>query len=152
MTDTPHCRACGQPLGAPVFDLGSTPLANSLLKPEQLGPPEPTFPLRIRHCEACHLVQADDFAAPEDIFSDYVYFSSWSSTWLAHAQTYSEKMIRRFDLGEQSLVVEIASNDGYLLKNFVAANIPCLGIEPAANVAETAREGGGPTGVMFFGP
>jgi SAM-dependent methyltransferase len=109
------------------------------------------FPLHARVCDNCLLVQVERVVPPEAIFNDYAYFSSYSASWLAHARRYAQSMISRFDLGPQSKVVEIASNDGYLLTNFVEAGIPCLGIEPAANVAEVARAKGVPTEVAFFG-
>ena len=148
---TPFCRFCGAALPHIVLDLGCQPLANSFLKAADLAKPEPKYPLCVRVCDECLLVQTDATVPPETIFSDYVYFSSYSNAWLAHAWAYSEMMIARFSLGAHSRVIEVASNDGYLLKNFVARGIPCLGIEPAANVAEVARAAGVPTETVFLG-
>ena len=147
----PACRFCGAALNHIVLDLGEQPLANSFLKQADLARPEPRFRLCVRVCDECLLVQTDTTVPPETIFSDYVYFSSYSNAWLAHAKAYSEAMIARFGLGRESRVIEVASNDGYLLKNFVARGIPCLGIEPAENVAEVARAAGVPTETMFLG-
>jgi SAM-dependent methyltransferase len=131
-------------------DLGPTPLANSYV-PAGSENPDPTYPLHARICERCLLVQVDAVVTPADIFGEYAYFSSYSDSWLAHCRAYAGMAIERFSLSATSRVIEIASNDGYLLTNFVAAGIPCLGIEPAANVAETARAKGVPTEVAFFG-
>ncbi|HXJ02462.1 MAG TPA: methyltransferase domain-containing protein, partial [Micropepsaceae bacterium] len=147
----PLCRFCGAALNHVVLDLGEQPLANSFLKPSDIARPEPKFRLCVFVCDECLLVQTDTTVPPETIFSDYVYFSSYSSAWLAHAKAYSEAMIARFGLGPESRVVEVASNDGYLLKNFVAHGIPCLGIEPAENVAAVARAAGVPTEALFLG-
>lgn len=144
------CRSCSYPLSTPFLDLGSTPLANSLLSKSQLDTPETFFPLRTFVCENCLLVQLDQVAAPETIFSDYVYFSSFSDTWMEHTRCYVENIARRLELSESSRVVEIASNDGCLLKHFVSKGIPVLGIEPAKNVARVACEEGIPTRVAFF--
>lgn len=142
------CRFCGTELGQPFLDLGATPLANALLtSPNQ---EEPFFPLAVHLCPACWLVQLEQFATPETIFSHYVYFSSFSSSWLEHCRRYVADIIPTLGLTKQSQVVEIASNDGYLLKNFVDVGIPCLGIEPAANVAEIARQQGVETQCAFF--
>jgi SAM-dependent methyltransferase len=149
--NTPLCRFCGAGLNHIVLDLGEQPLANSFLKAAELARPEPKFRLCVRVCDECLLVQTDTTPPPETIFSDYVYFSSYSNAWLAHAKTYSEAMIARFGLGPKSRVIEVASNDGYLLKNFVARGIACLGIEPAENVAEVARAAGVPTEAVFLG-
>ena len=150
MTTRP-CRFCQAPVDQPFVDLGSTPLANSYLTEEQLDQPEPSYPLRAFVCGECWLVQADSFVAPEHIFSDYAYFSSYSDSWVEHARRFTVMARERFGLGEQSQVIEVASNDGYLLKHFVAAGVPVRGIEPAANVAEVAREAGVPTEARFFG-
>ena len=147
----PACRFCGAALPHIVLDLSDQPLANSFLKRGDLENPEPKFRLCVRVCDECLLVQTDTTVPPETIFSDYVYFSSYSNAWLAHAKAYCEAMIDRFGLGTHSRVIEVASNDGYLLKNFVARGIPCLGIEPAANVAEVARAAGVPTETVFLG-
>jgi len=145
------CRFCGAALPHIVLDLSDQPLANSFLKRADLENPEPKYRLCVRVCDECLLVQTDTTVPPERIFSDYVYFSSYSNAWLAHAKAYSEAMIARFGLGTHSRIIEVASNDGYLLKNFVARGIPCLGIEPAANVAEVARAAGVPTETVFLG-
>ena len=145
------CRFCGGALSIPFCDLGATPLANAYVAPEHAGTPDPVFPLNAVVCERCFLVQLDHVVDAGAIFSDYAYFSSYSSTWLAHAASFARAATARFALGPQSFVVEVASNDGYLLRNFVAAGIPCLGIEPAANVAQAAATAGVQTQVAFFG-
>lgn len=146
----PKCLGCGAPLTRTLVDLGVMPLANSFVKPNAREP-EKAYPLHARICDNCLLVQVDAVVPAAEIFSDYLYFSSYSDTWLAHCRDYAEMAIDRFSLTAYSKVVEIASNDGYLLTNFVAANIPCLGIEPAANVAQAAVAKGVPTEVAFFG-
>jgi 2-polyprenyl-3-methyl-5-hydroxy-6-metoxy-1,4-benzoquinol methylase len=146
-----ECRSCGAPLHTTFVDLGTTPLANSLLLPEDMEKAETYLPLRAFVCDRCFLVQLQDFVLPESIFRDYLYFSSFSSTWLAHARTYMQMITRRLGLDGNSFVVEVASNDGYLLKEFVAHGIPCLGIEPAENVADAARAANVPTKSVFFG-
>lgn len=146
----PKCLGCGAPLTRTLVDLGAMPLANSYVAEGTLLP-DPVYPLHARVCDACLLVQVEPAVPPEEIFSDYAYFSSFSQSWLTHCRDYSRMAIARFGLDTTSKVVEIASNDGYLLTNFVEAGIPCLGIEPAANVAETARAKGVPTEVAFFG-
>ena len=151
MNSFPLCRFCRAPLRATFVDLGSTPLANSYLAADELGAAEPTFPLHARLCSACRLVQVDDVAAPEKIFGHYVYFSSYSASWVEHARRFAVMAKERWGLGAKSLVVEVASNDGYLLRHFVDMGIPVLGIEPAANVAEAARAAGVETDVSFFG-
>ena len=145
------CRFCGATLEGVFADLGSSPLANSYLPPERVNAMEPFYPLRALVCGRCFLVQLEEFETPEQIFSDYAYFSSYSSSWLQHARAYSEQMTVRLELGEDSHVVEIASNDGYLLQYFHERQIPVLGIEPAANVAKVALQKGIPTLVEFFG-
>jgi SAM-dependent methyltransferase len=145
------CRFCGAPLQAVFADLGCSPLANSYLSPGCLGAMEPFYPLRALVCGRCFLVQLEEVESPDRIFSDYAYFSSYSSSWLEHCRRYSEQMIESLGLGEHSRVVELASNDGYLLQYFHEQRIPVLGIEPAANVAEIAIERGIPTRVEFFG-
>jgi SAM-dependent methyltransferase len=145
------CRFCGARLQHTFVDLGMSPLANTYVTPAQLNHMEAFYPLHVYVCERCFLVQLEEFASPEHIFSDYAYFASYSDTWLRHAQLYVEMAIERFGLGAHSQVVEIASNDGYLLQYFIAKGIPVLGIEPAANVAETAIQKGIPTRVEFFG-
>jgi SAM-dependent methyltransferase len=145
------CRFCAAPLEATFADLGMSPLANSYVPPERANAMEPFYPLHAYTCGQCFLVQLGEFESPEHIFSDYAYFSSYSSTWLEHSQRYVEAMTERFGLGASSRVVEIASNDGYLLQYFVQKGIPVLGIEPAANVAVAAEERGVTTLVKFFG-
>lgn len=146
-----RCRSCGAAGAQLILDLGVQPLANNLLREEDLARPEPKFPLRLVVCPACWLLQIADDVPPVQLFSEYLYFSSFSDTMLRHARAAAERYLHEFHLGRQSLVVEIASNDGYLLKNFVAAEVPCLGIEPAANIARVAAEKGIPTLVEFFG-
>jgi SAM-dependent methyltransferase len=145
------CRFCGRPLTDVFCDLGTSPPSNSYLRPDQLGSGEKYFPLRVFVCSHCLLVQLPQYQAPAEIFSDYAYFSSYSESWLIHARDYTSYMIDRFGYDEKSLVVEVASNDGYLLRNFRQANIPVLGIEPAENVAKVAESEGIPTLVKFFG-
>jgi SAM-dependent methyltransferase len=132
-------------------DLGSSPLANSYLRAEDLAKAEPFYPLTVYVCGDCFLVQLPESASPESIFSDYAYFSSTSESWVRHAQAYVESISERLSLGPESQVVEIASNDGYLLQWFVERGVPVLGVEPAANVAADAVERGIPTRVAFFG-
>jgi 2-polyprenyl-3-methyl-5-hydroxy-6-metoxy-1,4-benzoquinol methylase len=148
---TTPCRFCGSPLNAVFADLGMSPLANSYLTPEQCNGMEPFYPLRALVCERCYLVQLEEYESPRRIFSDYAYFSSYSTSWLEHSQHYATAMVERFGLGTESHVVEVASNDGYLLQYFKDRGIPVLGIEPAANVAEVAVQKGLPTLVEFFG-
>jgi SAM-dependent methyltransferase len=145
------CRFCRAPVDAVFADLGMSPLANSFLPPERANSMEPFYPLRALVCGRCFLVQLEEFETPEQIFSDYAYFSSYSSSWLEHSRRYAEKMIERLGLGPASHVVELASNDGYLLQFFHDRQIPVLGIEPAANVAKVALQKGIPTLVEFFG-
>jgi SAM-dependent methyltransferase len=145
------CRFCSAPVEAVFADLGMSPLANSYLPPERANSMEPFYPLRALVCGECKLVQLEEFETPEQIFSDYAYFSSYSSSWLDHSRRYSEQMIERLGLDSSSHVVEIASNDGYLLQFFHERQIPVLGIEPAANVAKVALQKGIPTLVEFFG-
>jgi SAM-dependent methyltransferase len=146
-----QCRSCGGRQGALVLDLGVQPLANNLLRPEDLAKPEPKFPLRLAACQSCWLLQITDLVPPVQLFSEYLYFSSFSDLMLRHAQQAAQRYISEFTPGKDSLVVEIASNDGYFLKNFKAANVPCLGIEPAKNIAKVAQEQGIETLVEFFG-
>lgn len=150
LTDTP-CRSCGVAALTSVLDLGQQPLANNLPRPEDRDLPEPIFPLCLTVCENCWLAQISDLVPPVDLFTEYVYFSSFSDTMLQHARTAAQQHTTTFNLGPESLVVEIASNDGYLLKNFQEAKIPCLGIEPAQNIAKVAREKGIETLTEFFG-
>jgi SAM-dependent methyltransferase len=159
-TDTPDrptragqstCRFCAAALHHVFADLGMSPLANSYLPPERANAMEPFYPLRALVCERCWLVQLDEFEPPDAIFSDYAYFSSYSSSWLEHSRRYVDAMVERFGLDEASYVVELASNDGYLLQYFASRGIPVLGVEPAANVAAVAHDKGIPTLVQFFG-
>lgn len=147
----PHCLSCSSPLTRTFVDLGLQPLANSYVPPERAADPEPRFPLHARVCDNCLLVQVDPVQPPENIFVDYAYFSSFSESWLKHCSDYADAMIERFELGRQSRIVEIASNDGYLLQYFLAKGMHALGIEPAANVAQVAIERGVPTEIAFFG-
>lgn len=145
------CRLCGAELKRTFVDLGRSPLANSFLDATGVASGEITYPLHVYVCEKCLLVQLQEFERPESIFSDYLYFSSYSASWLDHCRRYTEAMIERFNLDERSLVVEIASNDGYLLQYFKKAGVGVLGVEPAANVAKVAHEKGIETDVAFFG-
>jgi SAM-dependent methyltransferase len=145
------CRFCAAPLRTTFVDLGMSPLCQTHISPSGLHEMEPFFPLHAYVCDACFLVQLQEFVSPEDIFSEYAYFSSYSSSWVEHARRYVEMAIKRFALGPRSKVMEIASNDGYLLQHFVAAKVPVLGIEPAANVAKVAQDKGIDTAVTFFG-
>jgi SAM-dependent methyltransferase len=152
MQQQPSCLGCGAPLIRTWVDLGMSPLSNSFVRPERAAAPDPLYPLHARVCDACLLVQVDAVVPPEAIFhADYAYFSSYSDSWLAHCRAYAEAMTERFGLGKESRVIEIASNDGYMLQYFVEAGIPVLGIEPSANTAVVARERGVPTEVRFFG-
>jgi SAM-dependent methyltransferase len=148
---TGTCRACGTLLEHTFVDLGLSPLANSYVPAERMRSGEMFFPLHAYVCKTCFLVQLEEFESPERIFSDYAYFSSYSASWLRHAETYANAMSKRFALSNASKVVEIASNDGYLLQYFVRQGVPVLGIEPAANVAKVAVENGVATEVAFFG-
>ncbi|HZP83021.1 MAG TPA: class I SAM-dependent methyltransferase [Chthonomonadaceae bacterium] len=151
MTGPLACRLCGAALNHIFVDLGMSPLANSYLRPEDLQRMEPFFPLTVYVCSECYLAQLPEVQKPEAIFSDYAYFSSYSDTWLRHAANYVQQMIERFGFGPSHQVIEIASNDGYLLRFFKAKGVPVLGIEPAANVAQEAEKNGIPTLVKFFG-
>lgn len=145
------CRFCGSIRSRSFVDLGMQPIANAYLKRAALQGMEPFYPLRVYICERCLLVQLKEFEPPERLFGDYAYFSSYSDTWLEHARAYADMAVRRFGLDGQSQVIEIGSNDGYLLQYFVAGGIRALGIEPAANVAAFAIDKGIPTLVRFFG-
>lgn len=149
-----RCRFCDAPLARRVVDLGLSPLANSYVAPADLDRPESFYPLVAYLCESCFLVQLADIEGasnPQEIFGDYAYFSSFSTSWVEHARRYAEMAIERFGLGPQSLVVELASNDGYLLRHFQERGVPVLGVEPAANVAAAAEREGIPTINAFFG-
>jgi hypothetical protein len=140
-----RCRACGSADTHPFVDLGMSPLCESFLPADALERMEPFYPLDVFVCGRCLLVQLREYVSPEAIFREYAYFSSFSDSWLAHAARYARAVTERFGLGAGSFVVELASNDGYLLQHFVAAGIPCLGVEPAANVAQVAEAAAGPT-------
>jgi len=145
------CRFCGSDLQHTFVDLGMSPVANNFLNAAQLSQMEPFYPLHAYVCDRCFLVQIEQIVTPEDLFTNYPYFSSYSDSWLQHAKAYANMAIERFGLNGRSQVIELASNDGYLLQYFVAHGIPVLGIEPAANVADEARKTGIPTLVKFFG-
>jgi hypothetical protein len=146
------CRHCGAPLTHTFLDLGFAPPSNAYLTEADLSKPEKYYPLKVKVCDQCWLVQTEDYAQADELFSpEYAYFSSTSSGWLAHAKRYAEKMTHELGLNAQSLVIEVASNDGYLLKNFVAAGIPCLGIEPTDSTAAAAEQLGIPVLREFFG-
>lgn len=146
------CRHCGTPLSHTFLDLGFAPPSNAYLKADDLAHPEKYFPLKIRVCDLCWLVQTEDYAQADELFNnEYAYFSSTSSGWLLHSELYAKVMISRLGLTQKSLVIEVASNDGYLLKNFIAADIPCIGIEPTASTAAAAEKLGIPVVREFFG-
>jgi len=145
------CRFCSTPLYHTFVNLGMSPLCESYVNEEQLNQMEPFYPLHVYVCDQCFLVQLEEFVSPEEIFSEYAYFSSYADSWLQHAKKYTDLMVERFQLDEHSHVVEVASNDGYLLQYFVEKGIPSLGIEPAANVAQVAIDKGVPTRIEFFG-
>ena len=147
----PACRFCGAPLEQTFVDLGMSPLCERFLRADQLDQMEPFFPLHVRVCSSCLLVQLPAYVSPEEIFREYAYFSAYSESWVEHARAYVEAISARFGLGSKSQVVELASNDGYLLQHFVARGVPALGIEPALNVAEAARARGVETMTEFFG-
>lgn len=154
MENQPHvgqCRLCDQPLQRSFVDLGMSPLCESYIAGHQLNHMEPFYPLHAYVCEKCFLVQLGEYVTPDHIFSEYAYFSSYSDSWLRHASNYVDMITRRLNLSANSLVVELASNDGYLLQYFVQKSIPVLGIDPAANIAEVAVRKGVPTLVRFFG-
>ena len=147
-----RCRGCDGALGAPFLDLGPTPLANSYLRAEDLWRSEPFYPLTVHVCPGCFLVQVPAVESPAAIFAEYAYFSSYSTTWLKHVEAYAARMVEGLGLGRDSLVIELASNDGYLLQFFNQRQVPVLGVEPAKNVARAAEAAGIPTLVDFFGP
>jgi SAM-dependent methyltransferase len=146
-----NCRFCSTALTHSFCDLGMSPLSNAFVPAEKLNSMEPFYPLHAFVCDNCYLVQLDEFESPEEIFSDYVYFSSYSDSWLEHSRRYTEMMTQRLGLDDKSQVIEIASNDGYLLQYFADGGMPVLGVEPAANVAAAAIDKGIPTLVKFFG-
>ena len=145
------CRFCRAPLHQTVVDLGVSPLCESYISAAQLDQMEPFYPLRVYVCDRCFLVQVQEYVSPERIFAEYAYLASCSDSWLAHARTYVDMIIERLALGRASLVIEVGSNDGYLLQYFVERGVPALGIDPAANVAEVAVSRGVPTRTMMFG-
>jgi len=145
------CRFCRENLAHTFVDLGMSPLCESFLTSDQLNDMEPFYPLHVYVCHSCFLVQLQEYVRPEHIFSEYAYFSSYSDSWLQHAGSYTDMVVERFKIGSQSRVVELASNDGYLLQYFIRKGIPVLGIEPAVNVAQAAMQKGIPTVVKFFG-
>jgi hypothetical protein len=147
----PTCRFCNARLTHTFVDLGMSPLCESYLRADQLNQMEPFYPLHVFVCAECFLVQLQEYVSPAEIFSEYAYFSSYADAWLRHAKNYTDAMIARFHLNAASQVIEVASNDGYLLQYFVEQNIPALGIEPARNVAQAARAKNVPTLIEFFG-
>src|SRR6187200_112347 len=147
----PQCRLCSAELRHTFVNLGMSPPCESYLTAAQIDAEEKFYPLHVRVCESCLLVQLPAYVAPEDVFSDYAYFSSYSDTWVAHARRFVDEATAKFGLGSESFLVEVASNDGYLLQHSVARGIRSLGIEPAANIAEVARGRGIDTEVMFLG-
>jgi SAM-dependent methyltransferase len=147
----PGCLSCGTALRHTFVDLGMSPLCESFLPAEKLNQMEPFYPLHVWVCEECFLVQVEEFVSPREIFTEYAYFSSFADSWVEHMRRYAEGISDRLGLGSRSFVVEVASNDGYLLQHFVKKQIPVLGIEPAANVAQVAIDKGIPTRVAFFG-
>lgn len=150
-SQNPKCIFCASPLTQTFVDLGMSPLCESYVSREQLNQMEPFYPLHARVCGSCFLVQLEEYVSPEHIFTEYAYFSSYSDSWVQHARDYTDMIAARLRLDKQHFVVELASNDGYLLQHFVRKGIPCLGIEPAANVAKVAIEKGVPSQVSFFG-
>ncbi len=149
--DVRGCLFCRAPLRTTFVDLGMHPLCESFVPPERFNAMEPFYPLHVYVCDQCLLVQLHEYVKPDDIFTEYAYFSSYSDSWVQHAKRYQEVITEQLDLSAKSFVVELASNDGYLLQHFVAKGIPVLGIEPAANVAEVAKQKNVPTLVKFFG-
>ncbi len=145
------CRFCGASLKHTFVDLGMSPLCESYVSEVDLNRMEPFYPLHVYVCDHCFLVQLQEYVSPEHIFTEYAYFSSYAETWLKHAKAYTDLMVERFHLNEQSQVVELASNDGYLLQYFIEKSIPVLGVEPAANIAKVAIAKGIPTVIEFFG-
>ncbi len=146
-----RCRNCDAPLSATFANLGMSPLSNAFIRRDKASRMERFYPLHAWVCGSCRLVQLEEFESPEHIFNDYFYFSSFSESWLRHAEAYAKEMTTRFGLGADSMVVEVASNDGYLLQYFLQQGCQVLGVEPAANVAEVAKEKGVPSEVAFFG-
>ncbi len=151
MSASPLCMCCGTRLDHTFVDLGMSPLCESYVPAEKLNQMEPFYPLHVYVCHRCFLVQLEEYVSPEEIFTEYAYFSSYADSWVEHMRRYADQVTDRLHLGRESFVVEVASNDGYLLQHFVKKGIPVLGIEPAANVAKVAVEKGVPTLVKFFG-
>lgn len=153
MTSTAmNCRGCAAPLTLPLIDLGTSPPSNAYLRPDQLEKAEQWVPLKVQVCQSCWLVQTEDYTSAESLFdADYAYFSSFSSTWLNHAERYVAEMVERFGLTTESRVVEIAANDGYLLQYVAKRGIACLGVEPTRSTAQAAREKGLEIREVFFG-
>jgi hypothetical protein len=151
LSESPRCRLCDAPLTQTFVDLGMSPPCEDFLTADRLDAMERFYPLHVRICSECLLVQLPDYVDPLDVFVEYAYFSSFSDSWVEHAKRYAMRMIDKLGLSEDSLVVEVASNDGYLLQHFVAAGIPVVGVEPAANIAAVAVEKGIPTEVCFLG-
>ncbi len=147
----PRCRSCYAGLSTLVVDLGTSPLCQTLVEPCHLDKGEAFYPLSVYFCDNCYLVQLQEYVSPSEIFSDYPYFSSYSSSWLEHGRRYCEQIVERLSLGKDSQVLEVASNDGYLLKHFIDRDLKVLGVEPAENVAEVASAAGIPTESFFFG-
>src|SRR5437867_11930648 len=146
-----RCRFCGLSLQHTFVDLGMSPLCESFISLDRLNEMEQFYPLHVYICENCLLVQLEKYVSPEEIFSEYAYFSSYSDSWLEHVKNYTEMIVSRLNLNYQSRVIELASNDGYLLQYFVQKGIPALGVEPAANVAKSAEKRGVHTVIKFFG-
>jgi hypothetical protein len=147
-----NCRSCTTPLSTTVIDLGFAPPSNAYLTKEQLALPEKTYPLRVLLCKSCWLVQTEDFLDRDDVFdSEYHYFSSTSLSWVEHSKNFADSIVKELGLNSENFVVEVASNDGYLLHNFVSVGIPCLGIEPTASTAVVSQQRGIPTLIEFFG-
>ena len=153
MTDDkqPECRFCGATLNETFVDLGMSPPCENFLTHDQLNQVEHFYPLHVRVCTECFLVQLEEYVSAEEIFDEYAYFSSYSTSWIDHARKYVDMIIPRLGLGKDSLAVELASNDGYLLQHFLPHGVPVLGIEPAKNVARVAVEKGIDTITEFFG-
>ena len=151
MRTDPLCRFCSSPLRHTLVDLGMSPLCESYVSAENLNRMEPFYPLRVYVCDRCYLAQLEEYVSPEEIFTEYAYFSSYADSWLKHAKNYTDLMAERFGIDHSSFVVELASNDGYLLQYFVEKGVPVLGVEPARNIAKVAIEKGIPTRVEFFG-
>jgi len=151
VTTPVRCRLCGADVTRIFVDLGTMPLANAYLRPGERGDHEPVFPLRPLVCDRCLLVQLEALVSPDELFGDYAYYSSFSETWVEHGRRFVGAAVSELGLGPDSLVVEVASNDGYLLQHFVAMGVPALGVEPAANIAEVARARGVPTETAMFG-